>query len=53
MDLFKISSLGYNYAAIWTYEKNGDFLKELKFEMGIFKKKEAESLKLVLARPSL
>ena len=35
----KIGSLGYNYKAIWKFEKNGHFLKKSKFEMGISSKK--------------
>ena len=40
LDVLKISSLGYNYAAIRKLEKNGHFYKKLKFEMEISSKKE-------------
>ena len=43
LNVFKLSSLGNNYAAIWKLEKNGHFLKKSKFEMEISSKKEAES----------
>ena len=43
LDVFKIISLGYNYAAILKFEKNEPFLKKLKFKMGISSKKRKQS----------
>ena len=46
LNVFKISSFGYNYAAFWKLEKNGHlFLKKIEtWNWNIFLKKEAESI---------
>ena len=42
LDVFKLSSLGYNYEAIWKFEKNEHFWKKSKFEIGISSKKRKQ-----------
>ena len=39
LNVFKKSSLGYNYAAFWKFETTGHILKNSKFEMRISSKK--------------
>ena len=51
LDVFKISSLGYNYAAIWKFKKNGHFWKKSKSEMGIYSEKKSRSIVTNLAKP--
>ena len=41
LDAFKISSLRYNYAAIWKNEKNENFWKNENSEIGTSSEKES------------